>query len=97
MSAMIDELNREREGLQLAKLFLDYCFNVSDMIPASSPDNIIKNLKEYGLKICDDCGGAMCDLSCPVSRYLDDMDKWLKGEKTIFTRDFSKTNIDVKK
>lgn len=94
---MAEELNREREGLQMAKLFLNYCFDVSDMILASSPENIIKNLKEYGLKICNDCGGAMCDISCPVSKYIDDMDKWLKGEKTIFARDFSKlhTNTEI--
>ena len=83
------DLTREREGLQLAKMFLNYCFNVSDMIPASSPESIIRDLKEYALTMCDDCGGAMCDTSCPVSKYIDDMDKWLKGEKTIFTRDFT--------
>ena len=93
---MIGELNHEREGLQMAKLFLNYCIDASDMLSASSPENIIKNLKEYGLKMCDECGGAMCSDNCPVSKYIDDMDKWLKGERTIFAIDRTKhRNCDI--
>ena len=85
---MADEsLSREREGLQLAKFFLNYCFNVNEMLTMADPSEIIKVLKPYGLKICDDCGGAMCDTGCPVSRYVEDMDKWLKGEKTVFAKE----------
>lgn len=83
------QLSREREGLQLAKLFMDYCYSASDMITFNPPEGIIQKLKEYALTICDDCGGAMCDTCCPVSKYIDDMDKWLKGEKTIFTSDLT--------
>lgn len=90
-------MTREREGLQLAKLFLDYCLGLSDMLSLSPPDEIVKNLKNYALKMCDDCGGAMCDVNCPVSRYVEDMDKWLKGEKTIFAKSSLKSNAEVKR
>jgi len=76
-------MTRECNGLHIAKLFLDYCFSVSDMLTLNPPDEIIKNLKDYALKICDDCGGAMCDINCPVLRYIEDMDRWLKGERII--------------
>lgn len=72
-------------------MFLEYCFNVSDMLKVSDPSEILKVLIPYGLKICDDCGGAMCDVNCPVSRYIENIDKWLKGEKIIFVE-----NKDVK-
>ena len=94
MAVMTEELNREREGLQLAKMFLGYCFRC-DMLTMDSPVGIIEKLKEYAFKICDDCGGAMCDDHCPVSKYIDDMDKWLKGEKTFFARDYSKLHTDA--
>ena len=89
----MSQLSRDREGLQLAKFFMDYCYSVSDMIMFNSPEGIIQTLKEYAQTICDDCGGAMCDIGCPVSKYIDDMDKWLKGEeKTIFAKDFSESH-----
>ena len=91
-----DMLCREREGLQLAKFFLGYCFNVSDMFKVSDPSDILKALVPYGLKMCDDCGGAMCDTYCPVSRYIEDVRKWLDGERTTFATDRTKRrNCDV--
>ena len=85
---MTEELSREREGLQLAKMFLEYCF-CCDMLTMDSPVGIIEKLKEYAFKICDDCGGAMCDDHCPVSKYIEDMAKYIKGEKTFFVIDHS--------
>ncbi len=92
---MAEELNREREGLQLAKMFLDYCFRC-DMLTMDSPVGIIEKLKEYAFKICDDCGGAMCDDHCPASRYKEDKSRRLQGERTVFATDRTKQrNCDV--
>lgn len=93
---MDDLLAQEREGLQIAKFFLDYCFRASDMLSMVCPTVIVEKLREYALWICDECGGAMCNDNCPVSKYIDDMSKWLKGERTVFATDRTKQrNCDV--
>ena len=96
-SIMVDDLlAQEREGLQIAKFFLDYCFRASDMLSMICPTVIVEKLREYALWICDECGGAMCDDNCPVSKYIDDMSKWLKGERTVFATDKTKQrNCDI--
>lgn len=93
---MDDMLAQEREGLQIAKFFLDYCFRASDMLSMVCLAEIIEKLREYALLICDECGGAMCNDNCPVSKYIDDMSKWLKDERTVFATDRTKRrNCDV--
>lgn len=77
------KLNRTLEGLRLANVFIEYAIGVNTMLTSEDPSNIIKVLKEYGLKMCDQCGGAMCmDIKCPVGSFIEDMDKYLKGEVT---------------
>lgn len=77
------KLNRTLEGLRLSHVFIEYAIGVNTMLTSEDPSDIIKVLKEYGLKMCDQCGGAMCmDVKCPVGSFIEDMDKYLKGEVT---------------
>lgn len=56
MSLMAAEtLTPEREGLNLAKSFIEYFFSL-EMLTLDHPRELIKDLKTYALKICDDCG-----------------------------------------
>jgi len=68
----VETLSRQREGLQLVKFFVEYCFNVGEIF--SLPDNTIlqEAFKKYSKGICDNCGRAMDCSMCPVCQLPSD-------------------------
>ena len=91
---MATELSREREGLQLAKCFMDYCFGIGEKMELPRSVAIQEACNNYADKLCDGCGGAMNCEPCPVHKYREEPGNFIDGKKTMFSRDFSKIRID---
>lgn len=92
MSEISKELSREREGLQLAQYFIEYCYGVGEMFSLPQNVAIIEACQQYADSLCDNCGGAMSCDPCPVHRYKEDFKQFLDGERTVFAKEIRKDN-----